>query len=80
MSPKPQIAILTVLRGGKGWFFGNGSVMSSNLPEQPISSKDMGRSVGPTGGTTVGREAYYSLKTGVNRRLCMMNRFNDQCR
>lgn len=29
-----------------------GCVISSNLPEHPISSRDSGRSMGPVGGTS----------------------------
>lgn len=47
-------AILTVLCGGKGWP-GTGCVISSNLPEHPISSRDSGRSMGPAGGTSAER-------------------------
>jgi len=36
-------------------FLGSGCVMSSNLPEQPISSRDRGKSLGPTGGKTTDR-------------------------
>lgn len=44
-------SLLTVLWGGKGRP-GCGCVISSNLPEHPISSRDSGRSIGPTGGTS----------------------------
>lgn len=46
---------LTVLRGGRGLFLGSGCVMSSNLPEQPISSRDRGNSSGPNGGKSTHR-------------------------
>lgn len=44
-------SFLTVLWGGRGCP-GTGCVMSSNLPEHPSSSRDSGRSMGPTGGTS----------------------------
>jgi hypothetical protein len=50
--------ILTELCGGRGWSLGCGCVMSSNLPEQPISSRDIGRSVGPTAGISIEREKW----------------------
>lgn len=50
-SSSPAWTVLTVLRGGKGGPR-TGRVISSNLPEHPISSRDSGSSMGPVGGTS----------------------------
>lgn len=61
---------LTVLCGGRGLFFGSGCVMSSNLPEQPISSRDRGKSSGPTGGKSTDRRERQFISTTATRCKC----------
>lgn len=59
-----------MLCGGRGLFFGSGCVMSSNLPEQPISSRDRGKSSGPTGGKSTDRREQQFISTTATRCKC----------